>query len=367
MLAKGWSTNPKYQYTSQHALFNNFYHLNSPVLLQNTVFTLKNSNGVEVTFIANGGQVTSIKVPNAAGEIADVVIGYDTVDVALAGDGYFGALCGRYANRIVDGKITLDGQDLQLDINNGPNHLHGGNDGFNSRVWEVEPVGSSAYKLSLLSPDGDQKYPGELKVEVIYSLSDENEFSIDYSAETSKTTIINLTSHAYFNLKGADSGTIEGHKLQINASRFTPISGELETVTGEILEVEGTAMDFSSAKAIGEACNSDDEQVKLVDGIDHNFVVNEYDGSVRLAATLTDPASGRTMEVYTDQPGIQMYTGSHFDGSEMGKNGAPIIKWAGLAMETQIFPDSPNKANFPNAILKPGETYKHTCIYKFGN
>jgi aldose 1-epimerase len=335
--------------------------------LASDVFTINNSNGVEVTFIAHGGQITSIKVPNAAGDIADVVIGYDTVDEALAGDGYFGALCGRYANRIVDGQFSLDGQNHQLDINNGPNHLHGGNDGFNSRVWDVESVGSNAYKLSLLSPDDDQKYPGELKVEVIYRLTEENEFSIEYSAETTKATIINLTSHAYFNLKGAGTGTIENHELQITASRFTPISGELETVTGEITPVAGSALDFSNPIAIGKACLSDDEQVKLVDGIDHNFVIDNYDGFLQLAATLSDPDSGRKLNVYTDQPGIQIYTGSHFDGSETGKNGTPIIKWAGLAMETQIFPDSPNKAHFPNAVLKPGETYRHICVYQFVN
>ncbi len=334
------------------------------------VFTLKNSNGVEVTFIASGGQITSIKVPNAAGEFADIVIGYDTVEQALAGDGYFGALCGRYANRIVGGQFSVDGQDYQLDINNGPNHLHGGIDGFNSRIWEVESVASDnsskAYKLSLLSPDGDQKYPGELRIEVIYRLTEDNEFFIEYIAETTKTTIINLTSHAYFNLKGAGTGTIENHKLQINASGFTPISGEIETVTGEIIPVAGSAMDFSSSKAIGTTCNSNDEQVKLVDGIDHNFVIDDYDGSLRLAAVLSDPVSGRNLKVFTDQPGIQIYTGSHFDSSETGKLGAPIIKWAGLAMETQIFPDSPNKEHFPNAVLRPGETYKHTCVYQFG-
>ncbi len=329
------------------------------------VYTLKNSKGVEVTFIANGGQIISLKVPNSKGDIADVVIGYDTVDQALAGDGYFGALCGRYANRIVNGNFSVDGQNYQLDINNGPNHLHGGNDGFNSRVWEVEPVDSNAYKLSLESPDGDQKYPGELRVEVIYRLTEENEFSIEYTAETSKTTIINLTSHAYFNLKGAGTGTIENHELQISASKFTPISGDLETVTGELIPVAGSAMDFSSPKAIGIVCNSDDEQVKLVGGIDHNFVIDEYDGSLRLAAILYDPDSGRKLKVFTNQPGIQIYTGSHFDGTEVGKNKTPIIKWAGLAMETQIFPDSPNKEHFPNAVLRPGETYKHTCIYKF--
>ncbi|MEN8157008.1 MAG: aldose epimerase family protein [Bacteroidota bacterium] len=334
------------------------------------VFTLRNGNRVEVTFIARGGQVTSIKVPDAAGEIADVVIGYDTVEGALAGDGYFGALCGRFANRIVNGRFSLDGKDYQLDINNGPNHLHGGNDGFNSRVWDVEAVTSArfsqAYKLSLVSPDGDQQYPGELTVEVIYGLTEDNEFVIEYLAETTKPTIINLTSHAYFNLKGAGTGTIENHDLQINASRFTPISAEIGTVTGEIAPVEGGAMDFTAPKKVGAACASSDQQVKLVDGIDHNFVIDGYDGSLRLAATLSDPDSGRKLEVYTDQPGIQIYTGSHFDGSEQGKSGAPIVKWAGLAMETQIFPDSPNKENFPDAVLRPGASYKHTCVYKFG-
>ncbi|WP_075590141.1 aldose epimerase family protein [Labilibacter marinus] len=333
------------------------------------VFTLKNGNNVEVTFIGRGGQVTGINVPDAKGNIADVVIGYETVDAALAGDGYFGALCGRFANRIVDGKFELDGTKYQLDINNGPNHLHGGNEGFNSRTWDVEPYADAkyaqAYKLSLVSPDGDQNYPGELTISVIYGLTEENEFVIDYTAETTKATIINLTSHAYFNLKGAGTGTVENHELELNASKYTPISAELGTVTGEIADVKGTAMDFIDTKKIGEACNSDDAQVKLVDGIDHNFVISGFDGNLRIAARLTDPESGREMEVYTDQPGVQIYTGSHFDSSETGKLGAPIEKWAGVALETQIFPDSPNKENFPNAVLQPGETYKHTCVYKF--
>ncbi len=333
------------------------------------LFILKNSNNVEVSFIGRGGQITGIKVPDAKGQIADVVVGYETVDAALAGDTYFGALCGRFANRIVNGQFELDGKAYQLEVNNGSNHLHGGSDGFNMRVWDVEPYTDNrfaqAYKLSLVSPDGDQKYPGELTVSVIYGLTEDNEFVIDYSAETTKPTIINLTSHAYFNLKGAGTGTIEKHELQLNASKFTPIDGEIGTVTGEIAEVKDTAMDFIDGKAIGEACNSDDAQVKLVDGIDHNFVIEGFDGSLKLAARLFDPESGREMEVYTDQPGVQVYTGSHFDSSETGKLGAPIEKWGGVALETQIFPDSPNKENFPNAVLKPGETYKHTCVYKF--
>lgn len=333
------------------------------------VFKLKNSNNVEVTFIGRGGQITSINVPDSKGNIADVVIGYETTEEALAGDGYFGALCGRYANRVVNGQFEIDGKKFQLECNNEKNHLHGGSDGFNNRIWEVEAYDSNkfaqAYKLCLTSKDGDQLYPGELKVEVIYGLTEDNEFVIEYIANTTKPTIINLTSHAYFNLKGAGSGTIEGQQLQLNASKYTPISAEIGTVTGEIADVKGTAMDFVEPKTVGEACASDCPQVKIVDGIDHNFVIDGYDGMLRLAARMSDPESGREMEVYTDQPGIQIYTGSHFDGSEKGKLGTPIMKWAGLAMETQIFPDSPNKENFPNAILRPEETYKHTCVYKF--
>ncbi|WP_430817519.1 aldose epimerase family protein [Carboxylicivirga sp. RSCT41] len=333
------------------------------------VFTLKNSKGVEVTFIARGGQVTGIKVPNTKGEIADVVIGYETTEGALAGDAYFGALCGRYANRIVKGQFELNGETIQLDVNNGPNHLHGGNDGFNMRTWEVEevelPQFAQAYNLSLVSPDGDQNYPGELTTIVTYGLTEDNEFVIEYDAVSTKDTIINLTSHAYFNLEGAGTGTVAEHELLLNAEKFTPIDGEIGTVTGEISEVKGTGMDFTSAKKIGETLTADCPQVKLVDGIDHNFVINGYDGSLKLAARLEHKGAGRTMEVYTDQPGVQIYTGSHFDGSEKGKLGAPIEKWAGVALETQIFPDSPNKANFPNATLKAEEHYKHTCVYKF--
>jgi aldose 1-epimerase len=217
-----------------------------------------------------------------------------------------------------------------------------------------------------VSEDGDQKYPGKLNVSVIYGLTDDNQFTIEYEATTTKPTIINLTSHAYFNLAGAGKALVENHQLQINASKYTPLSAQLGTASGEIADVAGTPFDFTTVKDIKSACDTDHEQVNLVEGIDHNFVLDNYDGSVKLAATLSDPESGRRLEVYTNQPGIQIYTGGHFDGSDTGKSGTPIVQRAGLAMETQIFPNSPNYDNFPNAILRPGEKYNHVCVYKFG-
>lgn len=332
-------------------------------------FTLKNDNKVEVTFMAQGGRLISIKVPNSKGEIVDVVVGYDTVEESLKGDGYFAALCGRYANRIAGGKFELDGVKYQLDINNGPNHLHGGNDGFNNRVWDVEKIEKKgtvdAYKLTLVSPDGDQKYPGELTVNVIYSLTADNEFIIEYEAQTTKPTVINLTSHPYFNLNG--NGDVNNHDLQLMADYYTPIDAVVGTCIGEILPVAGTVMDFTSVKKIGVASNSDFPQMALGGGgLDHNFVINGGGkNKVVLAAILSDPESGRKLEVYTDQPGVQLYTGNHFDGSDIGKNKKPIVKQAGIAFETQIFPNSPNCEKYPNAVLRPGEKYTHTCIYKF--
>ncbi|MCF8363552.1 MAG: galactose mutarotase [Prolixibacteraceae bacterium] len=332
-------------------------------------FSLKNNNNVEITFAAHGGRLLSVKVPSASGEVDDVLIGYDTVEEALKGDLFFGALCGRFANRVSKGQFELDGETIQLDVNNGPNHLHGGNEGFNQRLWTVKSIDkegcTSAFRLSLVSPDGDQKYPGELSVNVIYSLNDDNEFRIEYEAETTKPTIINLTSHPYFNLEGAGTPDVLDHKLKLEAGNYTPIDPELETCGGEIALTKGTAMDFTSEKTIGEAVKSDFDQIKLVDGLDHNFVLDQEGKSLGLAARLTSPKSGRAMEVYTDQPGLQVYTGNHFDGSEKGKGNVAIDKYAGVALETQIFPNSPKCDNFPNAVLRPGETYKHTCIYKF--
>lgn len=332
-------------------------------------FILKNKNGLTVKFIARGGQITSILAPDRHGKFADVVIGYETVEEALAGDAYLGSICGRYANRIAGGKLTIDGKQYQLEINNPPNHLHGGFDGFNSRVWEVIPFDSDrfvqSYQLSLVSPEDDQGYPGELIVKIIYGITSDNKFCIEYSAVTTKTTVVNLTSHPYFNLKGCGIGTVEDHVLKINASRFTPLSKTKGTVSGEIVPVHDTPLDFRHGKQIGETCNAADEQIEMVDGIDHNFVIDDYDATVKLAATLNEPISGRVLEVYTDQPGIQFYTGNHFDGSIKSKGNLPVKKWGGIAIETQKFPDSPNHPGFPSTELKPEKKYVHNCIYAF--
>lgn len=332
-------------------------------------FTLKNDNGVEITFTAHGGRLVSIKAPSPKGEIADVIVGYDTIEESLKGDLYFAAICGRFANRIYDGKFEIDGTQYQLDINNGPNALHGGNDGFNNRVFdvvEIEKEGTvGAYKLSLVSPDGDQNYPGELTVSVIYSLTADNQLVIEYEAETTKPTVINLTSHGYFNLNG--EGDVNNHDLTLKCDQYTPIDEAIGTCNGVIASVEGTCMDFTKTAKIAQASNSDDPQMALGGGgLDHNFVVNGGGkGEVVLAAVLESPESGRKMEVYTDQPGVQLYTANHMDGTDIGKGQKPMVKQAGIAFETQIFPNSPNCDTFPNAILRPGEKYTHTCIYKF--
>ncbi|WP_421920975.1 aldose epimerase family protein [Marinifilum sp.] len=332
------------------------------------VYTLKN-NVVEIDFIPRGGQIISIRVPDSNGNIADVVVGYDSLEETLNGDGYFGAICGRYANRIVKGEFEIDKEKFQLDCNDNTNHLHGGHEGFHAKIWDVTEVDLGqfvqAYKLSLTSEDGDQNYPGKLDVTVVYGLTEDNQFVIEYAAETSKPTVINLTSHPYFNLNGAGNGSAVYHQLQINASYYTPISAELGTTSGIIARVNGTPFDFTKPKSVQLACDANHEQINMIGGIDHNFVLDDFNGSVKLAGILTDPESGRKLEVYTDQPGIQIYTGAHFDGSERGKNGNPIQQCQGIAMETQIFPNSPNYDHFPNALLKPGERYTHVCIYKF--
>lgn len=314
-------------------------------------YRLTNSHGVEVSITNYGGTVTSIKVPDRNGVFGDVVLGYDTIDEYMRNPHYLGALIGRHANRIARGKFTLNGVEYQLAQNNGANHLHGGNHGFDKKVWSVTGATQNVLRLRYFSEDGEENYPGNLTVEVDYSLNDENELRIEYQATSDKDTIVNLTNHSYFNLAG--SGNILGHELILHADAFTPVSDDL-TPTGEILPVENTVMDFRTARPITSG------------GYDHNFVLRDWDhGSIRPVARLREPLSGRVMEVLTTEPGIQFYSGNFFDGSVKGKGGVALEKYAGLCLETQHFPDAPNHPNFPTTVLRAGAQYQQTTIYRF--
>ena len=314
------------------------------------VYTLGNKNGVEVSITNFGGAITSIKAPDRNGVFADVALGYDTLDEYVRNPRYLGALIGRYANRIARGKFSLNGVEYQLAQNNGANHLHGGNKGFDKRVWNAAET-ESGLRLEYFSKDGEENYPGNLNVTVTYSLNDQNELRIEYHATTDKDTIVNLTNHAYFNLAG--SGGILDHELTLNADSFVPVSEDL-IPTGEIKAVEGTPMDFRKGRAIAPG------------GYDHNFVLNSWKpGSIRSVGRLKEPVSGRVMEVLTTQPGMQFYSGNFLDGSLIGKGGVAYQKYAGLCLETQHYPDSPNHPHFPTTVLRPGETYHEITVYKF--
>lgn len=330
-------------------------------------YQLTNKNGLSIEFIAQGGKLTKVLIPNGKSYV-DIALGYDTAQQFVDGDLYIGALCGRFANRIENGKFALNGQTFQLEQNDNPNHLHGGFKGFNVKEWNVEPIEkegcTKAFKLSLVSPDGDSNYPGELKVTTIYGITEKNELLIEFEAVTNKTTIVNLTSHPYFNLNGTGNGTVLNHTLQVNANEFTPLGNGVPS--GEIRKVAGTPFDLNQPKEIGDQVKSDYEQIARMKGYDHNWVVNKPSGIMGLAAKVAEPVSGRFIEVYSTQPGIQIYTAMHFDGKEKGKDNVPFIPYCGIAMEAQGFPDAPNKSNFPSCVLNPGEVYKQTIIYKFG-
>lgn len=314
-------------------------------------YMLTNSHGVEVSITNYGGTVTSIKVPDRNGVFGDVVLGYDTVEEYMRNPRYLGALIGRHANRIGHGRFTLNDVEYQLAQNNGPNHLHGGNKGFDKQVWSVSETSANLLQLEYFSGDGEENYPGNLTVNVDYSLNDNNELRIEYQATTDKDTIVNLTNHSYFNLAG--SGDILGHELMLNADAFTPVSEDL-IPTGEILPVENTVMDFRIARPIGSG------------GYDHNFVLRDWDhGSIRSVARLSEPKSGRVMEVLTTEPGIQFYSGNFLDGSLTGKGGVAYQRYAGLCLETQHFPDTPNHPNFPTTVLRAGERYHQVTVYRF--
>ncbi len=314
------------------------------------LITLGNKNGVEVSITNFGGAIRSIKAPDRNGVFADVVLGYDTLDEYVKNPRYLGALIGRYANRIARGKFSLNGVEYQLAQNNGANHLHGGNKGFDKRVWDATES-ESGLRLEYLSKDGEENYPGNLNVAVTYSLNDQNELRIEYHATTDKDTIVNLTNHSYFNLAG--SGDILGHELTLNSDGYIPVSDDL-IPTGEIHSVENTSFDFRTARAIAEG------------GYDHNFVLNDWNrGSIRSVARLREPTSGRVMEVLTTQPGMQFYAGNFLDGSLIGKGGVAYQKYGALCLETQHYPDSPNHPDFPSTVLRSGETYDEITVYKF--
>jgi aldose 1-epimerase len=330
-------------------------------------FTLKNRRGMEVKIINFGGTVTSIKVPDRSGKFADVVLGFNNLDDYLKPHPSFGTAVGRFANRIAKGRFTLNGVEYKLAINNGENHLHGGIKGFDDVFWTAEEVNTLAgpgVRLTYLSKDGEEGYPGNLQVTITYTLTQRNELRIDYVATTDKDTVINLTHHSYFNLAGEGNGDILNHRLKLNAASFTPTdAGSIPT--GELRRVRGTPFDFLTPHAIGERINQDDEQLKFGNGYDHNFVINGRMGSLRQAAVVTDPSSGRVMEVWTTEPGIQLYTGNFLDGTLVGKSGKAYQRRSGFCLETQHYPDSPNKPNFPTTTLKKGATFKSTTIYRF--
>lgn len=330
------------------------------------LFTLTNSNGMEARIISYGGILVSLKVPDRIGTPADVVAGFDTLNgYLLPSDPYFGALIGRYANRIANGTFTLDGVRYTLAKNNGPNSLHGGLRGFDKVVWTARPLGDQSVQLTYLSKDGEEGYPGNLSVTVVYTLTANNELKIDYTATTDKDTVVNLTNHSYFNLAGQGVGDILGQTVTINADRFAPVDKTL-IPTGELRAVAGTPFDFRTPHRIGDRINVQDEQLMYGQGYDHNFVLNRTGTGLQLAGSVTDPNSGRKMDVLTTQPGLQFYTGNQLDGTIHGKNGAVYGKRSLFALETQHFPDSPNQPSFPSTELKPGQTYHETTIYRFG-
>ena len=330
------------------------------------LYTLTNANGIEMEVTNYGGIVTALRVPDRDGERADVVLGYDALDGYLERNPFFGALVGRYGNRIAGGTFTLDDSTYTLATNNGPNHLHGGVKGFDKRVWQAEPFEDSSgvgLVLTYTSPDGEEGYPGTLEARVTYTLTDSNEVVFDYHATTDKATPVNLTQHTYFNLAGHGAGDILDHEILINAEGFTPVDSTLIPL-GEIADVEGTPFDFSEPTAIGLRIEDGDEQLERAGGYDHNLVLGEA-GEMKLAARVYEPTSGRVMEVRTTEPGVQFYTGNFLDGSITGKDGAVYEQRAGFCLETQHFPNSPNQPSFPSTILRPGEEYTSRTVYRF--
>ena len=335
------------------------------------LYTLTNANGLKARITTYGAIVVSLEVPDRNGKLGDITLGFDTLEEYLKGHPYFGAIVGRYGNRIGKGRFTLNDIEYQLATNNGENHLHGGVKGFDKVVWDAEPVRQDdavGVKLTYLSKDGEEGYPGNLSCTVTYTLTNKDELKVSYEAQTDKPTPVNLTHHSYFNLAGQGTGDILGHELMLNTDRFTPVDEGL-IPTGELRPVKGTPMDFTKPTAIGARIEQDYEQLRYGKGYDHNWVLNRVprksDDSLTLAARVYEPTSGRMMEIYTTEPGIQFYSGNFLDGSNIGKGGRVYQHRYGFCLETQHFPDSPNKPNFPSVILKPGQKYTHVAVHRF--
>lgn len=330
------------------------------------LYTLTNRSGMAVSITNYGGRVVAIRVPDRNGKMGDVVLGFDNLAGYLSDNPYFGALVGRYANRIGKAEFKLDGKDYKLAANNGPNSLHGGLKGFDKVVWTPReiPGNHPALELTYLSKNGEEGYPGNLHVKVTYTLMGDNSLQIDYTATTDRDTVLNLTNHSYFNLSGQGNGDVLNTEMMINASKFTPVDANL-IPTGALENVEGTPLDFRKPMALGARINDDYDQLKLGKGYDFNYVINGGGHGMVVAARAVDPQSGRVLEVRTTQPGIQLYTGNFLDGTIHGKDGKVYGPRSAFCLETQHFPDSPNKPDFPSAELKPGQTYHETTIYKF--
>jgi aldose 1-epimerase len=331
------------------------------------LYSIKNNSGMKVNIINYGATVTNVFAPDKEGKFDDVVLGYDSLDGYVKDKVYLGAIVGRYGNRIANGKFSLNGKEYPLAKNNGENHLHGGPKGFHKVLWNAESVkndSNESLKLKYLSKDGEEGYPGTLELTVTYTLTDANELKIDYEGKTDKPTILNPTNHSYFNLSGDFTKTILDHELQLNADRFTPVN-QNQIPTGELRDVENTPFDFRKLTPVGLHINDKDEQLQYGSGYDHNWVLNNFNGKVREIALLYHSKTGRYMEVLSDQPGVQFYSGNFLDGSFVGKNGLIYNKRTALCLETQHFPDSPNKLHFPSVTLRPSEIYRQTTVYKF--
>lgn len=328
-------------------------------------FLIQNETGMSALITNYGAKVVSLNVPDRKGQLGDVVLGYDSLSDYLSGEKYFGAIVGRYANRIKDGKFILGGKTYQLPLNDGKNHLHGGDTGIHSRFWDVKNVDKKSVTLQIESSDGDNGYPGNVVITVTYTLTADNSLRIDYEATTDQETVVNFTHHSFFNLRDGGKTPITNHVLTLHASRFNSVESGL-IPTGELTPVAGTPFDFTSPHAIGERINQPDSQLILGGGYDHNFILDRPEGdSLWLAATVYEPETGRVMEVFTTEPAMQFYSGNFFDGTTVGKGKTPYEYRSALCLEAQHYPDSPNHPDFPSTVLSSGEQYRQTTLYRF--